>query len=98
MKPNRARNRATRWASSGLRDLELAVRFLRRDDDVLGAAVDAVGIAALLVVFRRHHIDEGGHRWIIPQRQIVPLMAVLLSQRHRRGVTGPQQRAAARLD
>ena len=39
--------------------LELAVGLLGRDDHVLGAAVDAVGIAALFVILRRHHVDEG---------------------------------------
>ena len=37
-----ARIRATRWAPSRLRDLELAVGPLGRDDHVLGAAVSVV--------------------------------------------------------
>ena len=79
-------------------DLELAVGLRRRDDHVLGAAVAAVRIAPGLVVFGCHHVDEGGDRGIIHQRQIVPLMAVWLPERDRLGVAGPQQRAAARLD
>jgi hypothetical protein len=64
---------------------------------MLGAAVAAVRIAPGLVVFGRHHVDEGGDRRIIHQRQLVPLVAVRLPKRDRLGVAGPQQRAAARL-
>ena len=58
-----------------LAHLELAVGFPGRDDDVLGAAVGAVRVAARFVVLRRHHVDEGGHGWIIHQRQIIPGVA-----------------------
>jgi len=75
--------------ATGYGDLELAVGLFGRDDDVLGAAVGAMRVAARFVVFRRHHVDEGGHGRIIHQRQIVPLMAVLPPERDRLGVARP---------
>jgi hypothetical protein len=65
---------------------------------VLGAAVAAVRIAQLFVVGRLHHVEQRRDRWIMHQRQIVPLIAVLRAERDRLGVAGPQHRTAARLD
>jgi hypothetical protein len=63
---------------------------------MLGTAVAAMRIAQVFIVRRGHNVDEGSHRRIVDQRQIVPLLAVLRAERNRLGVAGPQQRAAAR--
>src|ERR1700688_1562236 len=81
-----------------LADLEFAVGLAGTDYHMLRASVAAMRIAQRLVVCRGHHVDERGERRIIHQRQIVPLIALLLTERDRLGVAGPQQRAATGLD
>jgi hypothetical protein len=61
---------------------------------MLGTAIAAVEVAAIFVIGRCHHVEERSYRWIIHQRQIIPLLAVRLAERDRLGVAGPQQGAA----
>ena len=50
-----------------LTDLELAVRFARTNDQMLGAAVPSVWIAAIFVLCRCGHVDERSYGWIVHQ-------------------------------
>jgi hypothetical protein len=77
-----------------LPDLEFAVGLGGRNNHVLGAAVAAMRVAQILVIRRCHHVEERGDIGIIHQRQVVPLIAVLLTERDRLGIAGARGTAS----
>src|SRR3974390_1442554 len=86
------------WPTRTLCDLELAVGLLRADDQVIGAAIVALGVGFRLIIRRCHHIEERLDRWIIDQRDVIPVGSLGLAEHNPFRIAGPKQRAAAGLD
>src|SRR5471030_1576593 len=75
----------------------LVVGLAHGNDRVIGAAILALDIGAL-VVRQVHHREEGGPRGIADQCDVIPAMGLGHAERHRLGLAGPYDRAADALD
>jgi len=56
------------------------------DDHMLHATVAAMRVGEIFVIGGRHHAGECGERGIIDQRDVVPLVALLHTERDSLGV------------